>query len=199
MNPYDACCFCTILFLKRMVDLGSFICICILCHSSRKDPFDTHFIGNMTNYFFHEINYKNNITNQTEYNNSMINSFSSGEHLFNESKILSSEEDTKKMTLRQLVAESFCSEIQENFEKYKGTKLSNIFDLNYGKIHKISIATLVVSCTSVFSGFLNICFLACHIQSNGKYPCFIFLFSCFILLLDVAKFILTIILVYFME
>ena len=62
----------------------------------------------------------------------------------------------KKKNIKKLVANSFCSQIHDNFEKYKGKLLSNIFDLNYSKIHGLSIANMVVSCTLVGLSFLQV-------------------------------------------
>ena len=51
----------------------------------------------------------------------------------------------KQTFLRKLISKSTCLAIRENFEKFRGTKLSNIFDLNYSKVQAFSIATLILT------------------------------------------------------
>lgn len=58
--------------------------------------------------------------------------------------------------LRRLVSESFCLEIRENFEKFKGKKLSTIFDLKYSKVHKFAIAEMVISCVMFYLCLLQV-------------------------------------------
>ena len=80
-----------------------------------------------------------------KYNNVSIINFTTEDYTLNESKNISSERDIKKnLFSRKLVSESFCSDIYDKFVKYKDSRLSNIFDLNYGKIFNTSIANLVI-------------------------------------------------------
>ena len=185
--------------VKTLFDFGSFIFICILCSISKKNPFETYYIGNTTDYFYSKINNIISINNQSEYNNVFLNRDNTEKYIFNETKNISSDENIQKIVfLRKLISKSFCSEIQDDFEKNRGTKLSNIFDLKYDKIHKLSIANLVVSCACFLFGILNVCLLI-QIYSKKIEQGFFILYNSFLALLDVAKFILTIILVYFME
>ena len=45
--------------IKGLLDIGIFICVIILCTLSSKDPFKSHIIGSMSNYF-------KNIQNSTD-------------------------------------------------------------------------------------------------------------------------------------
>ena len=110
-------------------------------------------------------------------------------------------DNKNKLFLRKLVSKSFCSEISDDFEKYRGTKLSNIFDLYYDKIHKISIGTFYLSYFFVFF-YPILLFFKIFNKTKKITPlknCLILVFAFFILLLDAAKLILSAILFYFME
>ena len=143
MASYVKFCKCIVYLSKMLVYLGNFICVCILVDSSSKNPFDSHYIGNMTDYFYFENNTNITTSNEGKYSNIFNNKVIAGENIHIESKKISSGIDIKKKEfLRKLVSKTFCSEIYDDFEKYQGTQLSNIFDLNYEKIHLISIACL---------------------------------------------------------
>jgi len=104
--------------------------------------------------------------------------------------------------LRRLVSNSFCFEIRENFEKFKGFSLSNIFDLNYKKILNISISILVVFCSMPFLVILLFVIaqieriLRKSVKPSEKFLAFTVFIENF---LFVARFILSIILLYFYE
>ena len=174
-------------FLKELIDIGSFICLCILVHSSNKNPFESHRIGNLSDYFYGEEN------------STLIRRVSIEEQIVNRIRNISSNVEKKNFFLRKLVSKSFCSEIYDDFHKYNGTKLSNIFDLNYGKVHKMSIATLVIYCAKYFLSCLGLSFDSCVIIAHYKNKCLGYIFSIALLSLFVAKYILSIILFYFME
>ena len=134
------------IFLKSLVEIACFICDCILCGLSSKNPLETHTIGNLTSYCNVEANTPNPITNNSKRNDSIIYQKRTKEHILNISKNNSSEEDIEKnKSLRQLVSYSFCSQICDDIGKNKGQKFSNIFDINYKKIFGISIANMVIS------------------------------------------------------
>ena len=59
-----------------------------------------------------------------------------------------------KFLLRELVSTSFCNKYQNKFQKYKGKKLSNVFNLKMNKIHKISIGLIVVICAPFLLGLI---------------------------------------------
>ena len=190
-DPYKCSLLLLIYILKDLIETGNFICLCILVHSSRKNPFETHYIGNISNYFYSELNIKT--INKNKYNNTLFNIVNRENHILNGKENISSDIDIKKFFLRKLVSRSFCSEIHDDFEKFRGTKLSNIFDLNYGKIHKISIATLVIYCVTIVLGYVNCGLLAKGVYGKKEYLCFTNTYNFILLLFIVAKYILSII------
>jgi len=169
--------------LKGFSDIGSFICVCILVHLSHKNPFESHYIGNLSNYFYDEID------------DASIKRIGIEERILNVNKNISSITNNKKLFLRKLVSNSFCLEIYDDFQKYKGTQLSNIFDLKYSKIHNLSIATLVLYCVKFFFSILLICLLAFEVKSK----CTISIISVILIGLVLAHYLLSIILFYYME
>ena len=56
--------------LGNLVELGVFICICILCSLSSKNPFKSHVIGDVSNYFTININETQCICNDVILNHS---------------------------------------------------------------------------------------------------------------------------------
>ncbi len=111
--------------------------------------------------------------------------------------------------MRKLVSISFCLDIRDDFEKFKGSKLSSIFDLNYTKIKNISIANLVCSCIAflymivlgLFLRFYNTCNIySVKPECVQKFLKFFALFMNVLAWLSyIARFILSIILFYFIE
>ena len=200
-----ACCLLCLghptLLLKSLFQIGCFVCICILCKMSSKNPFESYIIGNLTNYFYVEETYTTLFMNYTKSNNDKISHINRIKHKLSRGKYNSSVKDLKrKNVLRKLVADSFCTQIQDNFVRYKGKKLSTIFDLNYGKIHRLSIANLVVFCVLFFISFVTMCILSYEYKAPHKatkviIPIFFLISS----LLYVANFLLSLILLYFME
>lgn len=227
MIKFFACFFC----LKLLAEIGCFVCICILCSLSSKNPFENHTIGNLSNYFYEPVNTTSSIINKAKYNNERNTHPKRKKHLNVESKnkyfyetvntasptinktkhkndriihpkrkkhinvesknIPSDKKIKRKNFVRKLVSDSFCSEIHDNFAKYKGKKLSNIFFLNYRRIFKISIANLVISCSIVLFCILFL-FLRIKLRDFGP------LFDLFLTLLYVSRFILSLILFYFL-
>ena len=206
------CCTCllNIISLKFLTELACFICICIICSLSRKNPFETHSIGDLDLYFNDVVNtssittlIQNNIIYNNSINNSLIKKLSqNGYKYISSEKILN-----RKTLLRQLVSTSFCLDIRDDFEKFKGSKLSTIFDLNYSKIKNISIANLATTCGLFVTMIPFVYFL--FLTKNNDYDdttccggCFIgfVVFSgCLSSLSYIARFILSIILFYFIE
>ena len=187
--------------LRCLIEFASFICICVIVGLSRKNPFEKHIIGNLTDYFSDVIdtNTSNPISNVSIYNNSILINDKKNKNIFNESSNDYSYdddiEDIKKMKnfgkLRKLVSESFCLEIRENFQTFKGKKLSTIFDLKYSKIHKFAIAEMVISCVMFFTLMLGGCL-------KKELNCFAVLsFISFILI--IPRFVLSFLLFYYME
>ena len=202
---------CNIVGLKFLTEFACFICICIICSLSRKNPFEIHTIGDLDSYFNDVVNTSNITTissNNIIYDNSInkrfIKMLSQNRH-----KNISSSEKilNRKVFLRRLVSTSFCLDIRDDFEKFKGSKLSNVFDLNYKKIKNISIANLVTSCV-ILPTLIPMALFLFKVK-NGDFDdssCLGYIFigviifsSSLAALLYIARFILSIILFYFIE
>ena len=203
MECPHSCFFVFLIILNFLVEISSFICVCFLSHISKTNPFENQLIDNLSNYFnfTDEIN-TNNPTINNKYNNIFINRVNAKNHILNESKAIPSDIDiNKKLFLRKLVSHSFCSEMYDNFVKYRGTKLSNIFDLNYDKIHKYSIITLFLSLANFISKvILRICVICVDRDSfNNVLIFFGAIFLWFVIFLDAIKLIFSALIFYFME
>jgi len=197
--------------LKFIIETASFICICIICGLSRKNPFEYHSIKNLDIYFndvVNNSNTKNFLPNDSIYKN-LIN-----KHLIKMlpknryKKIYSEKIQKRKILLRQLVSTSFCLDIRDDFEKFKGSKLSSIFDLNYTKIKNVSIADLVCSCVVLL--FMIVCRIIKRIHGEDQlyfsskrlsvfHSRLLLIFIVLATVSYIAKLILSIILFYFIE
>jgi len=185
-----------IFVVKLLIEIANFVCICILVNSSKKNPFESHIIGNLENYFY--IEDTNKIVN-----NLLINKISTEEHIRYKNKIIDPNLKIKNETfLRKLISKSTCLEIRENFEKFRGTKLSNIFDLNYSKVHAFSIATLILTLVFfvliIFNSILS-CMDCYYYSLNSCKKCLLILYLVIFLLIYGARFILFLVLFYYME
>ena len=85
------------------------------------------------------------------------------------------------------------------FVKYKGKKLSNIFDLHYKKIYRISLSNYVITCTIIVFYFIILIFITIEKCCHKYCVCFPAIFIILSFLLYIARFILSIVLFYFME
>ena len=149
--PYNPC-----FILRFWIEITSFICVCILVSLSKNDPFEEHTIGNLSKYFKNVLDQDNTTLIAKESADNIIKNVSSGP-----------DDNIEKIKIRKLISESFCYEIQDNFIRFKGKKLSSIFDLNYNKIHKISIADLVISCVL----FVSLIIAGIIIKNNNSDNC----------------------------
>ena len=143
-NPCKIC----LKSLEAIVQLGIFICVCILCSLSSKEPFKSHIIGDISNYFHESSNATND--NECICNNVTYNHACSEEELNQGCKAVSL--DIFKMRqspLRKLVSDSFCDDMHDSFVRNKGKNISYIFDLNYGLIRNLSISILVLSLSNI--------------------------------------------------
>lgn len=198
----------SIFYFKLLIEIGCFICVCILVDISKDDPFKKHIIGDLNLYFFDSLS----TISKKKYTNFIINSITSKEPIFNESKNISSESDLKrKLFLRKLISTSFCIETFDDFELFKGQNLLNIFDLNYSKIYSYSITNLVFSCLVVFLFFIGVyitkCLCGCGIcivvSKIRKDPvccvyCNIIYYIAFLILYG-TRFVMSFVLFYYME
>ena len=184
-----------ILCLKLLAELACFICICILCDLSSKNPFKNHKIGNLTIYF---TDAENNITSNINKLGYIDMKYKTGikRRMLKNTNIYSGFNIKNKRFFRKLISKSFCAEIRSYFIEFKGEKLSNIFELNYEKILHMSIAILVVSCVLIFF-FIIFVFGQSSLGKCWRYFKIIFFLT--VTLLYIGKFILSIILFYFIE
>ena len=193
--------FSLIACFKLLIEIANFVCICILVHSSKNNPLENHIIGNLSNYFYGLEENEIQITNEIKYNDTLVNNNRIQQNILNIATNFSLGPDKKKkIFLRKLVSKSFCLEIRDNFERLRGSRLSSIFELNYNKIHNISIAILILSCILVLFILISLC-LYKRIDSYyvGKYKCCIILYLFLFLLIYGTRFVLSMVLLYFME
>ena len=114
----------------------------------------------------------------------------------NDSEHISSDQNIEtKASVRRLSSDAFCSEMFDYFKKYKGRKLSSIFDLKYDKIFHIRIANLVISCFLLLVFIGSICYFSNYSYKTG----IVVSLGLFVLLLYVTRFVLSIVLFYYME
>ena len=160
-----------IIFARFLCEFGCFICICIIIKFSKTNPFEKHIIDNINFYFY---------SNTTDVNKN-ISSYNF---------------DNKKLFLRHLVSDSLCSSILNDFVKYKGSKLSCIFDLNYEKIYKVSLINLIFTAILIFI-FIFIFVYDAKCKRCSKYLANFF--CLFIYILYIGRLIASIYLLYYIE
>ena len=185
--------------LKLLCELGILVAVWYLFKLSSDNPFDNHIIGNLSNYFY-DVENNSSIINSISFNkNEQKNTTSSGYLLNNTQKIIFSEHFIEKKTnLRKLVAGSFCSEIRGYFDEFKGKKLSNIFDLNYDAIRKLTVAIVVVYCVCDVVTAIACCFNYGYFNYKiYKIPAYVF--KSLSISLIIGRFVLLLILFYFFE
>ena len=134
--------------------IASIIIISIICHLSRNNPLEEHTIRNLNNYF-NDVPDVTNLTTKIE--KECNNNDKELDNIESNIKFNKSENNHKRF-LRRLVSTSYCTKIRNKFEKYEGRKLSSIFDLKMGKIHKLSIGLIVVISFIPFCIILTIIF-----------------------------------------
>ncbi len=187
-----------IMFFNICIELACFICVCILCHISSKNPFKNHIIGDISNYFY-IIEEKTDETPILDSNQIIGSNLDKARRRYisneNDTNIAPENKVSNKIFLRHLVSRLFCTEMQDYFIRFNGRKLSDIFDLNYEKIHKLSIAILVVSSIMIFF-YILICALHKILKKKVWIGSIIAVLA---LLLYIAKLVLSIILIYYIE
>jgi len=200
--------------LDGLIQIGIFVCICILCSLSSKDPFKSHRIGNITSYF--NGNYNFNTTNlidiECQCGEETMNRTCSEEEIIQGCKMISFENiKIRKNLRRKLASSSFCGDMYDSFVRNKGRKISFVFDLNYGTIRGLSIATMIVT----ICYFVICVIVACNIKKIEEWKanaydshyyyfrntdrCKFFLPAFFVLLLWIAKIVLGLLLFYYVE
>ena len=164
-----------------------------LCVLSSKNPFSNNIIGEFSTYFDDTKGEISVIENKMLNNDSSHNQKTKIKKYKN---IRSEKHLRKKKFLRQLVLNSFCLEIRNNFIEFKGKKFSNIFGINYERIFNICLGNLVISGLLLFNGIFFIFEEKIIAQYNKLFQS---IFSVFILLLYDIRFLLSIILYHYIE
>ena len=173
-----------IILLNLFLEIGTFICIILIINTSSKDSFGSHVISDLDNYFY-DVNISPNDNSNNNKSNENISSFSYYK---------------KKLNSRRLVSKSFCLEMLEKFQLFEGSKLSDIFDLNYEYIRRYSIVILSLQCAIELIGIVAI-FYCCKEGFKIFRNRSIFKKMTMILypMLMVAKYICILILLYYFE
>ena len=191
--------------LRFGVEVGIFICICILVSLSSKDPFKSHIFGQMSNYFFNYLKTNNSLVNMCICKNE---TFEHSCTIENELKgcfnITSDIVDLRPLYKRKLESGSFCTDMQESFARNEGRKLSYIFDLNYQVIRKLSISLLIVCISFAVLFIIIFCYFSQPESelkgNNNKCGVTIIALSSILWLISwIAKFVLSLILYHFIE
>ena len=101
---------------------------------------------------------------------------------------------------RKLTSNSFCVDMEESFKRNKGQKLSYIFDLKYQTIRKLNIALIIVILSFILL-FIAMIILLISLKNNEKTFLRIILgiVNILLFLAWIAKFVLSLILIYFIE
>ena len=201
-------------FLLLGVELGIFICVCIIVSISSKDPFKSHIIGNITNYFSYFPDSTSSLKSLCICKNETFEHFCSKENDLNGCFNISSDiDDFKPLFKRKLESDSFCTDMRESFARNEGKKLSYIFDLNYQIVRKLSISLLVVCLSYLIASFIGLIFefLLLDLENSdvkdnkeleNKITCYaiwLLVFSFLSLVGWIAKFVLSLLLLHFIE
>ena len=207
-------CFSVIFFAVKLIifllEVCSFVCICIIVSMSKSNPFKSHIIGDIDRYYSYPFSnddtysFKNSTHDSTSISTTLLK-----EKIFNDHDILANEnafEDInnsshnifnyKKMFKRKLESSSFCTDLHDSLVRNNGKKLSYIFDLNYETIYGVSIALLVVILVHIVLTAICFVMLMCACKLTGLVPNIIGIFT---ILFWIAKFILFILLFHYIE
>ena len=191
-------------FLRSLAEIGIFICVFILVSLSSKDPFKSHVIGNMSNYFNNYPEAITSLVNMCICKNETFDHFCTEEENIKGCFNITSEiDDFKPLFKRKLESDSFCTDMTESFARNEGRRLSYIFDLNYQAIRKISIALLVVCLAFVF--LIVVMMIFYFIFKNDRrsdenpWKSLIIFGTVLMYIAWIAKFVLSLILFHFIE
>ena len=182
-----SCCNC-LKFLNALVELGIFICICILCSLSSKNPLKSHIIGDETNYFYSPLNTNVTITDNSSFDDFDFDNFQ-GKYKIRKLNLFKTER------LRKLGSDSFCTDMQYSFVRNKDKQLSYIFDLNYSLIRKLSFTVIFISIGKFVFSIPAIIFF----KGDHRYTWWIVIIFIVILLLWLARIIITFLLFFYVE
>ena len=196
---------CSYIFviLKSLVEITIFGLVIALCTLSSKEPFKSHIIGDMSNYFKVPSTPSDSVENISMTDTILMNPSSipnniSQDYLNGSNNIIDIKYLLKEK--RHLVSDSFCVDMEESFKRNEGQKLSYIFNLRYQTIRKINIALIIVILS--FTA-LNIALIILVIlqekNGNSRLEIIIIIISILIFLAWIAKFVLSLLLLYFIE
>ena len=178
--------FLIIFLLNFIFELFTFIFICILVHLCFKTTlFKNHTIGDLNNYF-------NNIESSSILNNNTFNE---------NNNITLNNYQERRHYLRNLVSNRFCKEIRDSLIKFKGSKLSDIFDFNLEKIRLFSLISLCVTCPMnlifIFI-FVLVCINRGEMENLFNHKIFVIMHIS-LRLLNVLRFVISLILYHYIE
>ena len=174
--------------LNFLIDLGIFICICILCSLSSSNPLKSHIIGNETNYFVSTLNYNFSFTDNSSLDDNDFDNFQGK----NKKRQLNS---FKTKRFRKLESDSFCTDMQYSFVRNKDKKLSYIFDLKYSLIRKFSFVVIFLS-IGMYAFSIPV---GCYLTKKHKFTWWVGILAVVILLLWLARMIITFLLFFYVE
>ena len=136
--------------LKVALDLFSLYLVNQIASLSSGDPFNEHFIGNISIYYYLDPNTQAPFKNRILSSNQTLNYIHEIDN--NEKKVkFNFYQNSNNNYLRKLESKSFCSDIYESLVKNKNRRLSYLFDTNYNIILGLSIPLSIVSFLAIFS------------------------------------------------
>jgi len=199
--------------LKFIVDVITFAFTIRLVSLSSKDPFKSHVIGNLTNYFKIYPNTTANIETMCVCNNETYEHSCSKENILDGCLNITSDIiEFKPLLIRKLSSRSFCNDMQESFARNEGRRLEYIFDLRYKTIRNMAWALLIVTLVhiglyipAIIIGIIAICSKekTDKDSTNNKCEiilgCMVILYGLIFFLTWVAKFVLSLILYHIIE
>ena len=194
-----------IYLLKSFAEIGVFVCICILCSLSSDFPFESHIIGNFTDYFYTTSNTATLINNKCLCNNTIYNSFCSEKNIGHGCMDVSSDDiiEYKPLLKRHLESLSFCDDMLNSFQRNQGRKLSYIFDFNYNIVRGLSITIVAISLLLDIIFVLFACLKFAPAFKNKRndigFKKFFIASQILITLFNIAKFILSLLLYHYIE
>ena len=193
--------------LKFLVEVTIFGLVIALCTLSSKEPFKSHIIGDMSNYFKMPSTSSDSVENIPISDTILINPSFLPENIsqeyLNNSLNNSLEIIDIKYSLkekRQLASDSFCVDMEESFKRNEEKEISYIFNLRYQTIRKINIALIVVILSYILLYIIVI--IVAILLENSTNDCLtiIGLISSILLFLAwIAKFVLSLLLLYYIE
>ena len=185
-----------ILFLNSLSQAAISICTICLFFMVSKNPFEREYIGDLSKYYYGYPDIKNN--------DKVAQTTLEQNRKYEYQNFTSNKYKNKKRLLRHLVSDSFCDEIHEELEKYKGKKFESIFDFNFNKIKALSIPIFIISCILIGMQVIIIILVCCFFKETEP-GCLKFLecFACIYVIsypiLYIGRFILALIIFYYYE